>query len=208
VLFFDEMPEAPRRALEALRQPLEDRAVVISRARHTVRLPASFMLVGAANPCPCGWQGHRSRRCWCSQDEVKRYLGRLSGPLLDRLDMVIEAPALTSDDIMSEEEGESSSAVRERVLRARHIAYLRNGGINAGLSGQLLRRHARTDDFGRALLRTSLETLELSARSVERTLRVARTIADLRGDETVGQEAVAEALSYRPPRGWMQRAAA
>jgi magnesium chelatase family protein len=208
VLFLDEMPEIPRRVLESLRQPLEDRHVVISRARHTVRLPASFILVASANPCPCGWFGHRSRRCTCRDDEVKKYLGKISGPLLDRIDMVIETPSLTSEEIMSEEETESSEIVRARVVEARAIAQARSGTINAELFGERLRKNAKLDEAGKKLLRLSLERLDLSARGAERALRVARTIADLRGDERVSLEAIAEALRYRPPAGWMTKLAA
>ncbi|MCK6549214.1 YifB family Mg chelatase-like AAA ATPase [Myxococcota bacterium] len=208
VLFFDEMPETPRRVLEALRQPLEDREIVISRARHTARLPATFMLVGAANPCPCGWLGHRTRPCTCTELDVRRYLGRLSGPLLDRIDMVIDAPSLTPAELMSEEEGEPSAAIRARVVRARALAEQRNAGPNALLSGQSLRRHGRPDDAGRALLGQALERLDLSARSVERVLRVARTISDLRGEPIVGRDAIGEALQYRQPTSWATKVAA
>lgn len=208
VLFFDEMPETPRRVLESLRQPLEDREIVISRARHTARLPAAFMLVGAANPCPCGWLGHRSRPCLCTELDVRRYLGRLSGPLLDRIDMVIDAPSLTPAELMSEEEGEPSAAIRTRVVAARDLAEHRSGTPNALLHGQGLKKHGRPDDGGRALLAEALERLDLSARSVERVLRVARTIADLRGEPVVGREAIGEALQYRQPASWASKVAA
>lgn len=202
VLFLDEMPELPRRVLEVLRQPLEDREIVISRVRQSVRLPSSFMLVGAANPCPCGWLGHGSGRCWCSTEEIQRYVARISGALLDRIDMVIEAPSLTAEELMSEEEAESSEAVRARVARARQVAAERAGRSNARLSGRRLRRAAAASSRAKALLKSALETLQLSARSMERTMRVARTIADLDGAESVSEEHVAEALRYRQPTVW------
>lgn len=199
VLFLDEMPETPRRVLESLRQPLEDREVVISRARHTVRLPAAFMLVGAANPCPCGWYGHRSRRCLCTTDDVRRYLGRISGPLLDRIDMVVDAASLTTPEIMSEEPAESSAFVRQRVIRAREISLQRTGCLASGLFGDQLRKYIRLRGAPLALFEASLDRLELSARSVERMLRLARTIADLREQTEITVEAVAEAIRYRQP---------
>lgn len=208
VLFLDEMPEVPRRVLEVMRQPLEDHEVMISRARSTVRLPAEFMLIGAANPCPCGWLGHRTRPCMCTEPDVRRYLGRLSGPLLDRIDMVVEAPSLTPEELMSEEDGEPSASIRARVIGARALALDRGGGTNSQLSGQRLKRHAKPDERARSLLRTALERLELSARSVDRVLRVARTIADLRGDGVIGRDALGEALQYRQPRAWATKSLA
>jgi magnesium chelatase family protein len=208
VLFLDEMPELPRRVLESLRQPLEDREVVISRVRNNIRLPASFMLIGAANPCPCGWLGHPTRRCTCSAENVQRYLGRLSGPLLDRIDMIIHAPSLTAEEILGEERSEPSSAVRARVVDARALAARRAGGPNAMLSGEALRKHAHLEPTARDLLTAAIEKMDLSARSIERTLRVARTIADLNCEAEVSREAVAEALRYRHPAGLNLRAAA
>jgi magnesium chelatase family protein len=205
VLFLDEMPEVPRRVLEVLRQPLEDREVVISRARHTVRLPASFVLVGAANPCPCGWLGHSSGRCWCSEDEVNRYVARISGALLDRIDIVIEAPSLSAEELMSEEEAESSSIVRDRVEQAREKATERSGRTNAFLFGRKLRRAARTSERAKSILKHHIETLTLSARAMERTIRVARTIADLQGSDSVEATHMEEALIYRQPRAWSVR---
>jgi magnesium chelatase family protein len=207
VLFLDEMPETPRHVLESLRQPLEDREVVISRARQTARLPAAFVLIGAANPCPCGWFGHRAQKCACSLDSVKKYLSRLSGPLLDRLDMIIETPSLTPEEIMSHDQGEPSADVRERVIRARERAEARSGRQNADLAGQALKRTVELESEGEALLVASLRKLELSARSVERTLRVARTIADLRGENKVSIEAISEALRYRCRAGPVSKVA-
>ena len=180
-----------------MRQPLEDEEVIISRARQTVVLPASFMLVGAANPCPCGWLGHASGRCECRPEEIVRYSSRISGALVDRIDMVVEAPALTTDELLSEGEGESSDIVRDRVARARAIATDRSGRPNSKLRGRLLRQHAKIDSVARDRLRASIDKFQLSARSLERLLRVARTIADLAGEPAVGVTAIAAALRYR-----------
>jgi magnesium chelatase family protein len=199
VLFLDELPELPRRVLESLRQPLEDREVTVARARHAIRLPASFMLVGAANPCPCGWLGHASRRCHCREEEIQRYAGRISGALLDRIDLVVEAPSLDADELLAEGEGEGSAPVRARVEQARALALSRAGRPNALLFGQRLRAHTALDKGARSLLRSAIERLQLSARSLERVLRVARTLADLAGRTAVDEAALAEALRYRRP---------
>ncbi len=198
VLFLDEAPELPRRALESLRQPLEDREVVIARARQVVNMPAAFMLVAAANPCPCGWNGHESDRCWCRPDEINRYLGRLSGPLLDRIDMTVNTPALTPVEIMGQSTGEDSASVRARVVDARERAKARGARPNAELSGRVLREKANLDHESERLLERVLQKLLLTARSVERVLRVARTIADLSQSPRVMSEHLAEALQYRP----------
>lgn len=197
VLFLDEMPEIPRRTLEGLRQPLEDREVVIARVRQAVRLPASFMLVGAANPCPCGWYGHISNRCVCRPDKITGYLQRISGPMLDRLDMIIEAPSLTSEELFNEGQVESSAQIRERVVRARTISEKRCGGPSSKMSGKDLRARDQLSAEARALVASSIDRLELSVRSMERVMRVARTISDLSGDRQIGREAMAEALRYR-----------
>ena len=202
VLFLDEMPELPRRVLEVLRQPLEDREVVISRARHSARLPAAFMLVGAANPCPCGWLGHASGRCWCRTEDIHRYVSRISGALLDRIDMVIDAPSPTPEELLSEEEGESSKTVRDRVIAGREMALHRAGCSNGQLTGRRLRRHARPDKNAKNLLKEAIHQLDLSARSMERTLRVAQTIADLEREEQIKEPHLAEALQYRQPSIW------
>ena len=199
VLFLDEIPELPRRVLESLRQPLEDRFVTIARARHVLQLPAAFMLVAAANPCPCGWHGHHSGRCWCRADEIHRYLGRLSGPLLDRIDMVVETPSLTSDELMTCETGENSAKVRHRVEAARNRSRLRNIPSNAELSGRHLRACAQLSDPAERLLEKALIRLHLTARSLDRVLRVARTIADLDACNHIDSEHLAESLQYRPP---------
>ncbi|MCA9551452.1 MAG: YifB family Mg chelatase-like AAA ATPase [Myxococcales bacterium] len=202
ILFLDEMPELPRHILELLRQPLEDREVVISRARQTVRMPAELMLVGAANPCPCGWLGHSSGRCRCRPEEVTRYLSRLSGPLMDRLDMVVEAAALPPETLMDGGAGEASEAVRDRVTRARRRALDRRGRPNARLTGAALRRQACLQDEARRLLEAAVRTLELSARGLDRVLKVALTLSDLMDQDEISAEALGEALRYRPPTDW------
>lgn len=202
VLFLDEMPEFPRRVLETLRQPLEDREVVIARARQVVKLPAHFMLVGAANPCPCGWLGHSSSRCMCSEDEVARYSSRLSGALLDRIDLVVEAPTLSVGELLGEEVGESSDAVRSRVIAAREGAMARRGAVGLRLSAEALKRGL--DAATKQLLVDSLERLRLSARAVDRSLRVARTIADLEGSQRIRPPHLAEALQFRRPTSWAE----
>lgn len=200
VLFLDEIPELPRRALECLRQPLEDRKVVISRARQVVRLPADFMLIGAANPCPCGWLGHSSGRCSCRPEETFRYQRRLSGPLLDRIDLVVQTPSMTSKQLLKPGPEEPSAEVRQRVNEARERALSRQGRANGKLPSQTLR--ASLDGASRgvtALLEQALDRLQLSARGLDRTLRVARTISDLSGAAQISEQALAEALAYRDP---------
>lgn len=203
VLFLDELPELPRRVLESLRQPLEDRQVVISRVRQSVCMPADLMLVGAANPCPCGWLGHESERCRCRPEEVLKYIGRLSGPLLDRIDLVVEASALSARTILRGGPGESSAPVRERVTQARGRALARAGVANARIGPGRLREVARLDREAEDLLEAAAERLGLSARGLDRVRRVSRTIADLEPCAEVSKTHVAEALRYRPPPGWM-----
>lgn len=202
VLFLDEMPELPRHVLESLRQPMEDREVVIARARQSVRLPAGFMLVGAANPCPCGWLGHTSGRCRCTGDEIQRYASRISGALLDRIDLIVETPSLLPSELLAEAESEGSKWVRERVTTARARGRSRSGRTNSRLQGRALRKDAALTSGGNALMKQCLERLHLSARGWERALRVARSIADLQGSERVDEDHVAEAMRYRRPSAW------
>ena len=201
VLFMDELPEFHRNALEALRQPLEDGYVSIARAGGTTVFPASFSLVAAMNPCPCGWRGDPRRACRCGPDAVARYWAKVSGPILDRIDLVLEVPAVPMEDLFSGESGESSADVRERVVRARSIAVERNqsGGRNATLTARELGRVAPLEPECRQLIRHAAEAFRITARGVVRIRRVARTIADSAGSETVRAEHVAEALQYRMP---------
>jgi len=201
VLFLDEMPEFSRRVLEALRQPLEEGAVRIARAARTVRFPARFVLVAAMNPCPCGHLGDAAKPCRCTPQQVDRYAGRLSGPLRDRLDLVVEVAALRYAELTGPGDGEASAPVRARVLAARARQLARGGGRTARLNGRLtprlVRRLCRPDVGGARLLEQGVERLGLSARAYDRVLRVARTIADLDGAADLATRHVAEALQFR-----------
>lgn len=203
VLFLDEMLELPRYVLDAMRQPIEDARVVIARAAHSIAFPARFLLVGAANPCPCGFDGDPSGRCRCSAADVARYRSRLSGPLADRIDLHVRVGAVALADLGQLGREESSVAIRARVGAARErqrIRYLVLPGVrcNAEAPGRWLQSHAALSDPARELLGTAAEKLRLSARAYHRTLRVARTVADLSGDEQVDPGALAEALMFRP----------
>ena len=201
VLFLDEMPEFDRRVLEVLRQPLEEGCVTIARAARTAVFPARFMLVAAMNPCPCGYLGDPVHACRCTPVEVERYRGRLSGPLRDRIDLVLEVPAVPAALLADDGSGEPSAAVRERVVaaRARQEARRADTGVrvNAALQGRAVWRHCRPDAAGRRLLERAVERLGLSARAYHRVLKVARTITDLAGGPLPGEVQVAEALQYR-----------
>jgi len=201
VLFLDELPEFEKRSLEVLRQPLEDRCITITRTAWKMTFPADFMLVCAMNPCPCGYWGDPSHRCTCSAGAVERYLGKISGPLLDRIDMRIEVPALSFEELHSSQEGESSQTVRERVLRARQIAAKRlapyNVRCNGALSGALTKKLCRMDEEAEATFRESFAALKLSARGHDRILRLAQTIADLEEAEIISERHILEALQYR-----------
>ncbi|MBQ9080359.1 MAG: YifB family Mg chelatase-like AAA ATPase [Clostridia bacterium] len=200
VLFLDELPEFPKQVTDALRQPLEDRQVTITRANGRVTFPCSFMLVGAMNPCRCGYFGHPTRRCTCRPDDVKRYISRISGPLLDRMDIQIEMPSLSYDEISSAAPAESSASIRERVVAAREFAAKRTGGrifCNAQLDAAGIREFCVTDADASAILRSAYDTLGLSARGYDRTLRVARTIADLDASELIRAPHIAEAIQLR-----------
>jgi magnesium chelatase family protein len=197
VLFMDEFPEFSRRALEVLRQPLEDGIVTISRARASLTFPARFMLVASQNPCPCGYHGDPQKACTCTPIMRQRYRERISGPLLDRIDLRLTVPRLSPDELLRAPVGEASEVIRERVLAARQRALSRQGHPNAQLSGQALRRHAALRASAEAFAKTVAKQLHLSGRGFDRLLKVARTIADLAGEDTIGEAHLAEAVSYR-----------
>jgi magnesium chelatase family protein len=203
VLFLDEMPEFDRKVLEALRQPIEEGRITVSRAVRSVTFPARFVLVAAMNPCPCGYHGDTRRLCRCTPLQTAKYRGRLSGPLRDRLDLIVEVPAVPVRTLTDAVAGESSASVRARVLAAREWQLARNVGrhatgvLNAALAGRDLRTHAGLDSAGRSLLERSAERLNLSARGFHRILRVSRTVADLAGSERIATDHLAEALQYR-----------
>jgi magnesium chelatase family protein len=202
VLFLDELPEYRRAALEALRQPLEEGIVHIGRARHAVIYPARFTLVAALNPCPCGFHGGADARCICHPGQVRRYRSRISGPLLDRIDLHVEVPAVDERALTDERPREASAVVRVRVVEARARQQRRAdrpGSVvtNAHLQPREVRRHCRLDEAGEQLLRTAVKRLGLSARAYHRILRVARTIADLAAEEVIAAAHVAEAVQYR-----------
>ena len=196
VLFLDEFPEFPRNTLELLRQPLEDRMVTIARSNMTLSFPASFMLVAAMNPCPCGFYGDSTRECRCTPAMIQRYLGKISGPMLDRIDLHVEVPAVPYKEIRGEEQGASSAEMRARIECARRIQQQR-GYTNAQLPPRLLRELCRLDDSGERTLEMAMRRLGLSARAHDRILKVARTIADLDASEQVSAKHLAEAVQYR-----------
>jgi magnesium chelatase family protein len=201
VLFLDELPEFHRRSLEVLRQPLEQGAVTISRALNSTTFPARFVLVAAMNPCPCGYLGDPRHACKCTPVLIERYMGRISGPLLDRIDMHIEVPGVPFQELSGSADGTSSALMREQVNKARVAQRKRFGQdthtLNSRMTTRQLRRHCVLDEAGKALLKTAMEELGLSARAHDRILRVARTIADLDGAADIRPEHVTEAISYR-----------
>lgn len=211
VLFLDELPEFGRSVLEVLRQPLEERRVVVSRARYSVEYPANFILVAAMNPCPCGYYNHPARECVCSPGTVHRYMGRISGPLMDRIDLHVEVTPVAPAELAAVAPGEPSAAIRERVVRARGMQAERFRNLpgvhtNAMMNSAMLAEYCRLDAESAALLERAMERLALSARAYDRIRRVARTIADLAGRGRIGASDVAEAINYRSldRGGWGQ----
>ncbi|HEX5273476.1 MAG TPA: YifB family Mg chelatase-like AAA ATPase [Gemmataceae bacterium] len=201
VLFLDELPEFHRRSLEVLRQPLEHGSVTISRALTSTTFPASFLLVASMNPCPCGYLGDTRHQCKCSPTQIERYMGRISGPLLDRIDLHIEVPAVPFQELSAQADGTSSAQMREQVNRARAVQRQRFGRdghrLNAQMNSRQLRKHCALDETGKGLLKQAMEDLGLSARAHDRILRVSRTIADLEGSADVREGHVSEAIGYR-----------
>lgn len=202
VLFLDELPEFKRTVLEVMRQPLEDRVITISRAKFSVEYPASFMLVASMNPCPCGYYNHPDKDCVCSPGVVQKYLNKISGPLLDRIDIHVEVVPVPFDKLAEAPPAEPSVGVRERVVKAREIQaerFIEWKGVyaNAQMSSKLIRKFCVLDEAGNALLKNAMERLGLSARAYDRILKVSRTIADLEESENIKPEHVAEAIQYR-----------
>jgi magnesium chelatase family protein len=202
VLFLDELPEFKRSVLEVMRQPLEERRVTIARARMSVDYPASFMLIAAMNPCPCGYYNHPEKECVCGPGVVQKYLSRVSGPLLDRIDLHVEVTPVNFDELSSERKSEKSEVIRERVIKARNIQNKRFEALddiysNAQMSPQMVRDICKISDAGQILLKKAMEKLGLSARAYDRILKVARTIADLAESENIGIEHLAEAIHFR-----------
>ncbi|HRN41490.1 MAG TPA: ATP-binding protein, partial [Vicingus sp.] len=210
VLFLDELPEFKRTVLEVLRQPLEERRVTISRAKFSVEYPASFMMVASMNPCPCGFYNHPEKECVCSPGVVQKYLSKISGPLLDRIDLHVEVTPVSFNELSSvKQQGESSNQIRERVIKAREIQAKRfeqNKGIyaNAQMSSKQLREICEINQAGQDLLKVAMDRLGLSARAYDRILKVARTIADLDNSSKIETNHLAEAIQFRSldREGW------
>jgi magnesium chelatase family protein len=201
-LFLDELPEFKRTVLEVMRQPLEEKRITISRARFSVDYPASFMLIAAMNPCPCGFYNHPEKECVCGPGVVQRYLNRLSGPLLDRIDLHVEVTPVGFSEMSRDSQGERSISVRERVISARarqaeRFAKVEGVFCNAHMSARRIKSICRIDEAGRSLLKTATERLGLSARAYDSILKVSRTIADLDNSEEIGPAHLAEAIQYR-----------
>lgn len=197
VLFLDELPEFDRRVLEVLRAPLESGNITISRAARQVDFPARFLLMAAMNPCPCGYFGHASGKCRCTPDNVARYQSKISGPLLDRIDIQIHVGALAQDDLLKQAQGESSTHILARVEQAHNAQLVRQKKANHALSTKEIDAYCKPDDAGEQILRSAMTRLNWSARSYHRVLKVARTIADMGGQATIGQAHIAEAIQYR-----------
>jgi magnesium chelatase family protein len=197
VLFLDELPEFDRRVLEAMREPLESGRITVSRAARHVDYPARFQLLAAMNPCPCGYHGHRSIACRCTPDMVSRYQDRISGPLLDRIDMRVEVPSLSEDELLALPDGEATRYVAERVARAHERALLRQGKPNDALVSSEIERICRPEGAVKQLLHAASARLGWSARAYHRVLKVARSVADLEGADELSSKHVAEAIQYR-----------
>lgn len=197
VLFLDEFPEFSRQVLEVLRQPLESGEIVIARAAHQVRFPASFQLIAAMNPCPCGHNGDKNKECRCTPDQIKKYLAKISGPLLDRMDLVISIPPVPYGEIHNNENGLTSQAMQYQVIQAQKAQYGRAAKVNARLNIKETEAHCITTKEGEGVLRMAMDNLKISMRSYHRLLRVARTIADIEQTEQIEAKQLSEALSYR-----------
>lgn len=202
VLFCDELPEFQRSVLEVLRQPLEDRIINIARAKYAISYPCSFMFVASMNPCPCGYYNHPTKACCCTPGQITKYMNKISGPLMDRIDLQIEISPLSFDEMSHSEPGEPSAVIRERVVKARQIQEQRFASVqgvhcNAQMTSKLMQQFAQPDAAGFEMLREAMNRLQLSARAYDRILRVARTIADLEGSENILSHHLAEAIGYR-----------
>lgn len=202
VLFLDEMPEFQRSVLEVLRQPLEENFVTISRVQNTIKYPANFILVGAMNPCPCGFLGDKKKPCICSEFQINRYKSKLSGPLLDRIDLQITVPRLTEEELLSiKQESESSDVIRKRVIKARNIQYERykeeNIYTNSELTPKLIKKYCKIDENSKTMLKGAINKFNLSARSYDRILKISRTIADINNEKEINVSHIAQALTFR-----------
>ena len=201
VLFLDELPEFRRDVLELLREPLEDGKVTISRVASTLTYPSKMMLISSMNPCPCGYYGSEDRKCSCTQDQITKYMNRISGPLLDRIDIHIEVKSVKFDELANEEAEESSKDIKERVNNARktQIERYKDDGIysNSELTPELIKKYCKLDEKGKILLKNAFESLGFSARAHDRVLKLARTIADLEGSNDIKSNHIAEAILYR-----------
>ncbi len=202
VLFLDEMVEFPRQVLEVLRQPLEDGEVVISRSKQSVKYPCNFILLGAMNPCPCGFLGDKEKQCTCTEMQIQRYRAKLSGPLLDRIDLIIEVPRLTTEELINTKtEAEPSATIRERVIKARKLQakrYEQEGILtNSELSAEMIKKYCILDEKSQQILKLAAQKYQLSGRKYNRVLKIARTIADLNSSENITAEHLTQALQYR-----------
>ena len=196
------MVEFPRQVLEVLRQPLEDNEVVISRAKSSIKYPCNFILLGAMNPCPCGFLGDKEKQCTCTEHQIQRYRSKLSGPLLDRIDLIIEVPRLTTDELINTKtEAEPSSMIRERVVKARKIQAKRyeneNILINSELNAELIKKFCKLDTNSEEIMKMAAQKYQLSGRKYHRVLKIARTIADLDESDNIKAEHLTQALQFR-----------